>query len=84
MDSITNFLPLTDEVRAVKYKMRALVGDGQGNEVFLGLNREQSEWLIHYRQQYPMPIRGRGPSASERARYSDLYEKHNAARTFAP
>lgn len=83
MDSITNFLPLTDEVRAVKHKMRALVGDDQGNEVFLGLDREQSEWLIRYRRQYPMPIRGQGPSASERVRYSDLYEKHNAARALA-
>lgn len=83
MDSITNFLPLEDEVRAVKRKMRALAADSQGNEVFLGLDREQSEWLIGYRRQYPMPIRGQGPSASERARYSDLYEKHNAARAFA-
>lgn len=83
MEKMVNALPLQEEVRAVKYKMHALVVDSQGNEVFRGLNREESEWLIRYRQQFPMPIRGTGPSAPERARYSDLYDKHNAARTFS-
>ena len=73
------FLKLTDDERAAKRSFQALSVDSEGNEIYVGLNREESEWMLDYERENA-PGRMRPPERDEKKRNIELYKKHEMAR----
>jgi hypothetical protein len=74
-----NPLKLTDDERAAKRSFQALSLDAEGNEIYVGLSREESEWMLDYERKYA-PGTGRRPEPQEKRRHIALNEKHELAR----
>jgi hypothetical protein len=72
-------LKLTDDERSAKRSFQALSVDDEGNEVYVGLSREESEWMLDYERKYA-PGRTRSPERDEKKRHIELHEKHELAR----
>jgi hypothetical protein len=75
-------LELSDVERWGAEQNRALARDLDGNEVFVGLNREESLFFVGYRRMTSLPLRAAGlrPSQADRKRASELRQKHEIAR----
>lgn len=72
---------LTDSERAYLHDMRALSTDREGREIFVGLDREESEWLHAYLQNEELPPRVRDQALSDQGeRYLKLHDKHELVR----
>jgi hypothetical protein len=69
-----NPLPLRDEERPFKEAMSRLSADADGNEIYIGLTREETEWLLNYRSRWG------SVSNEERKRAISLQDRHKVAR----
>jgi hypothetical protein len=72
-------LKLTDDERSAKRSFQALSVDEEGNEVYVGLSREESKWMLDYERKYA-PGRTRSPKRDEKKRHIELHKKHESAR----
>lgn len=77
-----NPLPISDSEREAKESMSALAVDRDGDEILIGLSREESEWLLRYNRDYAGPPRVRA-SKEDKAKAKEIREKHNVARLLA-
>lgn len=77
-----NPLPISDDEREAKAAFHALDLDRDGNEILVGLSREESEWLLCYNRDYSGPPRVRA-TKEDRAKAKAIREKHNVARLLA-
>jgi hypothetical protein len=71
-------IEFTDEERALLSEMRALTTDDEGREVLRGLTREETEFYVTYTRSHASGNRDRKPVT--RARFQELYQKHERVR----
>lgn len=75
-----NKLSMSASTREYKDALRALAIDEQGNEVLVGLSREESEALISDEENWFQERAHGTRSKADRARYIELHDKHELAR----
>ena len=73
-----SILPIDDGMRAAMNEMRKLSTDALGNEIFVGLNVEQSVWMVEWNHDFLAGKRRR--DRDERDKYLVFQEKHDMAR----
>lgn len=74
-------LDISDDMRSAKNSMGDLGIDDNGYEIYVGLTREESEWMVAYDRMYSVTTRGnRHPTHEEKTRRSALNEKFNNER----
>lgn len=71
-------LEISERDRCLKVRNKALSTDDLGREVLVGLDRQQSEWLLASLAQSREAI-----SDADRRRYLNLYTLHEIARLAA-
>lgn len=83
-------LDITQGERAHLLETQALSLDRKGNEVLIGLTREESEWYLKDQQNWLEQRSSGTRSKEDKARFLELSEKHERARlqglglTFTP
>lgn len=73
-------LKLTDDERAAKRSFNALSIDEADNEIYIGLSRDESEWMLNYERKYGHPARATSPTRDEKRHHIELFKKHDKAR----
>lgn len=71
---------MSDDERAFRSASQALALDANGDEILVGLTREESEWLVQDERGWLEARQSGTRQKADKARYLELRDKHEIAR----